>query len=414
MLTAGLRAKPGRRWTAELLRQQALDEPDVPGYPDRTSLGVGFDLDDRNRLTLRQEWESGGPFPTRDRTVLGLDSRVGERTRALARYTLEEGEAGISLRSSAGIETVWPLSEASSVTGSVSRVDTQQGDPAGDYTALAAGWERRVGRSLASTRYELRLGEEDRRHLATVSAAYRLRDPWTLFASERLFATDPEAGDSAHRFEGRLGAAWRPAAGAWQLLARLDHALGSGTPLTAGGTLPGGVPSEPLSSAGLGEAPASGTPGLGTLPPRFVPAVRRDAAALSLAAGFRPRAGHRVAGTLVFRHVDGDPFAGLPSSATSLLSLHYTADLGPRWTLGGSLRRFHQDLARTTDHGAGIETGWMAIRDVWLVGGYNAAGFDDGGFSDAGRTERGFFAALRVKFDETTVQAWRDLRLDQP
>ena len=33
----------------------------------------------------RQEWESGGPFPTRDRTVLGLDSRVGERTRALAR-----------------------------------------------------------------------------------------------------------------------------------------------------------------------------------------------------------------------------------------------------------------------------------------------------------------------------------------
>ena len=112
--------------------------------------------------------------------------------------------------------------------------------------------------------------------------------------------------------------------------------------------------------------------------------------------------------------MDGDPFAGLPSTATSLLSLHYTADLTPRWTLGTSLRRFHQDLARTTDHGVGIETGWMAVRDVWLVGGYNVAGFDDGGFSDAGRTERGFFAALRVKFDETTVQAWRDLRLDQP
>ncbi|HEX5043385.1 MAG TPA: hypothetical protein VFV75_10795, partial [Candidatus Polarisedimenticolaceae bacterium] len=288
LLTAGLRAKPGRRWTAELLRQQAVGEPDVAGYPDRTSLGVGFALDDQTRLTLRQEWESGGPFPSRDRTVFGIDSQVSERTRALARYTLEEGEAGISLRSAAGIETTWPLSEASSVTGSISRVDTQQGDPTADYTALTAGWEHRVGRSLASTRYELRLGEEDRRHLATLSAAYRLRDPWTLFASERLFATDPDAGGSAHRVEGRLGAAWRPAAGAWQLLARLDHAVGSGTPLTAGGTLPGGVPTEPLSSAGLGESPPSGTPGLGTIPPRYVPTVLRDAAALSLAAGFRP------------------------------------------------------------------------------------------------------------------------------
>src|SRR5262249_28726288 len=152
-------------------RQQSLGEADVAGYPDRTSLGVGFDLDDKNRLTLRQEWESGGPFPTRDRTVLGLDSRMSERTRALAPYTLGEGEAGLSVRSSTGIETVWPLSAASSVTGSLSRVDTQQGDPAGDYTALGAGWERRVGRSLASTRYELRLGQEDRRHLATLSAA---------------------------------------------------------------------------------------------------------------------------------------------------------------------------------------------------------------------------------------------------
>jgi uncharacterized repeat protein (TIGR01451 family) len=414
MATAGIRAKPLPRWTVELLRQQALGEPDVPGYPDRTALGVGFDLDDRNRITLRQEWESGGPFPTRDRTVLGLDSRVSERTRALARYTLEEGETGMSLRSSAGIETVWPLSPANSVTGSVSRVSTERGDATADYTALGAGWERRLGRSLASARYELRLGEVERRHLATLAAGWRLSDPWTLFASERLFATDAQDAASSHRVEGRLGAAWRPAAGAWQLLARLDHALGSGIPTSPGGALPGAVPSEPLSSAGMGPAPPTGAPGLGTVPPRYLPAVQRDAAAVSLAAGFRPRAGHRLAGTLVFRHVDADPFSGVPGTATTLLSLHYTADLGARWTLGGSVRRFDQDVARTTVHGAGVEVGWMALRDVWLVSGYNVAGFSDGGFADAGRTDRGFFGALRVKFDETTLPAWRDLRLDQP
>ena len=72
--------------------------------------------------------------------------------------------------------------------------------------------------------------------------------------------------------------------------------------------------------------------------------------ALSLAAGFRPRAAHRLAGTLVFRHVASDPFAGLPCTATTLLSFHYTADLGRRWTLGGSVRRFHQDVADTAAH----------------------------------------------------------------
>jgi hypothetical protein len=148
--------------------------------------------------------------------------------------------------------------------------------------------------------------------------------------------------------------------------------------------------------------------------PRYVPAVQRDSAALSLAAGFRPVAAHRLAGTLVFRHVASDPFTSVPATATTLLSLHYTADLGQRWTLGGSVRRFHQDLARSTVHGAGIEVGWMALRDVWLVGGYNVAGFSDGGYSDAGHTDRGVFGALRVKFDETTLSAWRDLRLDLP
>jgi hypothetical protein len=142
----------------------------------------------------------------------------------------------------------------------------------------------------------------------------------------------------------------------------------------------------------MGPAPPTGAPGLGTVPPRYLPAVQRDAAAVSLAAGFRPRAGHRLAGTLVFRHVDADPFSGVPGTATTLLSLHYTADLGARWTLGGSVRRFDQDVARTTVHGAGVEVGWMALRDVWLVSGYNVAGFS----AAASRTPAAPIAASSV------------------
>jgi hypothetical protein len=316
MLTAGLRAKPGKRWTAELLRQQALGEPDVPGIPGphlprlsgststsgtgsrSAGVGVGGTLrqprphgagtgqpDERAHAGPRALHARGGggrrvaPLVRRDRDAVAA---VGRDQRH--RQPLPRGHAaGRSLRR---------LHRPSPRAGSGA-----WGAPS-PPPATSCAWARWSA------------GTWPRSPPAIACAI-----PGRSFASERLFATDPKDGGASHRIEGRLGAAWRPASGPWQLLARVDHALGSGTP-----RLGGRHPSRrrPLGAAllgGTGEAPpstTSGPAGLGTVPPRVVPAVLRDATALSVAAGFRPRAGHRVAGTLVFRHVDSDPFAGIP------------------------------------------------------------------------------------------------------
>ena len=91
-----------------------------------------------------------------------------------------------------------------------------------------------------------------------------------------------------------------------------------------------------------------------------------------------------------------------------------SAELAKRYTMGGSLRLFDQRETALTSYGVGVEVGWLALRDVWLVGGWNLAGFEDGNFADTGNTERGPFVSLRMKFDEESLAAWRDLRLDRP
>src|SRR5262249_54874741 len=161
----------------------------------------------------------------RDRTVLGVESRIGPNTKTTERYSLEEGAAGTTLRSTAGIETTLPLRERARGIFSRARPATARGGDRSDYASLASGVECRAGASLLSARYELLLGKAETRHTLTASGAFRFREPWTFFVRERVFVTDPKDGRSAARFEGLLGAAYRPLTGPWQFLARLDHSL---------------------------------------------------------------------------------------------------------------------------------------------------------------------------------------------
>ena len=69
-----------------------------------------------------------------------------------------------------------------------------------------------------------------------------------LFARERIFVNDPDSAATAGVAEGLFGAAYRPAGRIWQALFRIDHLDRSGSPTTAGGVVPGGVPTEPTSA----------------------------------------------------------------------------------------------------------------------------------------------------------------------
>jgi len=413
LLEAGVRGKLSTRWTGELFRAQVVAGEVTPGYPNRTVAGVSWDVREGRRFLLRHEIESGGDAPTRNRTVAGLESRVGAHTRALVSYALEGGASGTSLRATSGLETVLPLTPRSSVFASAAVVDTTRGDGSADFVALAGGYEYRAGSSLVSTRYEVNFNHVDVRHLIGASGVFRATDPWTLFARETVFLSDPAEGATAARSEGLLGAAYRPASGPLQFLARLDHTLAEGTPRAPGGVTPGGIVSQPagaLSTPSRDAAP----PGLGTDYARFGAFASRDSLALNLAAGLRFDDRNRLASTLIAKHAGREVDTEIGASVTWLLSLHYTTWIRERWTLGASMRRFTERESGLTSYGHGVEVGYLAFRNLWVAGGYNFAGFEDRDFGLAERTERGPFLSLRFKFDEGSLASIRDLRLDRP
>jgi uncharacterized repeat protein (TIGR01451 family) len=411
VLEAGIRGRLTNRLTAEASHRQSLGDP-ASGYPDRTVAGVGFEIAPGQRLFVRQEWESGDG-PDRDRTVAGVETALTANTKALAQYALEGGLPGASARASAGIETTIPLDAETSVQFRIARLQTTRGDEANDFTTLGGGWERRSGEAVMSARYELYLGSIETRHLGTASGAFRVSEPWTLFVRERVFLSDAAAGPRATRAEGLFGTAYRPLGGAWQFLARFDHALGGGSAAGPGGVAPGSTASEPFGSVAV--VPRSQVPpGVGFSDPRLGLASLRDSFSLHLAAGVRAGARQRVAGSWIVRHVGADSQAGLDASLTDLLSLHYTVEVHPRWTVGASARRFAQHETGTTSYGAGLEFGHLAWKDFWILTGYNLKGFRDDAFPTRDRTDEGAFLAVRFKFDEGSLADLGDLRLDRP
>jgi hypothetical protein len=406
----GARTRFGRRWAAELLRDQALGSETAPGYPTRTRAGLTFDLAEGARAFLRQEIENGDGI-TRDRTLLGIEGRIGTNTRATAGYALESGAEGAALRAMTGVETVLPVGLHHTVRASAARLDTARGDGASDFTTLGGAYEYAAGRSLATSRYEVRLGEREDRHLLTAAGAVRLAGDWTVFARERLFVTDPAGAGKTVRAEGLFGFAYRPLHGRLHVLSRVDHATGSSSAPGQGGVAPGGPASEPAGS--IIRSPETVVPsGTGVGPGRETAAVARDTWALSFATGTRVTPRQRLAATWIGRRVSADDAAGLPATSTHLTSLHYTADVHRRWTAGGSLRRYVQPTTGVSAFGYGAQVGFLAARNLWIAAGWNFAGIEDEDFPGNDRTREGPFLSLRLKFDERSLRSWSDLRLD--
>ena len=59
-----------------------------------------------------------------------------------------------------------------------------------------------------------------------------------------------------------------------------------------------------------------------------------------------------------------------------------------------------------------MEVGYLAMKNLWITGGYNIAGFRAPDFPTNDRTERGPFVSFRFKFDEKDWIPWRATRLD--
>ena len=91
------------------------------------------------------------------------------------------------------------------------------------------------------------------------------------------------------------------------------------------------------------------------------------------------------------------------ADTTLLVGANGRIAIGDRMEIGGraAVRASLEDGA--TSFAFGPEIGFVPADNMLLTIGYNVTGFRDPDFASARSTERGLFAAIRVKFDEKSL-----------
>ena len=365
LVSAGAGFRLSSRWEAMLGRQQVVAGAALTDFPTRTSAGLTCRVTEQIRGFLRQEYDQADAGDA-SRTVVGMETRLTGNTVMESRYSLEDALNGARGFAQMGIRTRLPLNQDWLSDLSVERVATTQGISTGDFTSLAVGFEYLPATVKFTTRYELRLGEQNDTHVLTTAGARRLSDSLSLFTRERLFLVNPDSGGARFDGDGLLGLAYRPVDNdRLNFLVKLQGLKGSGT---QGATAP-------LAKTYLG----------------------------IFEMNYQPVNRVHLLGRLAYKEsldsFDQEDFA----SRSWLTEGRVLFDIRDRVSAGLTVRYLNQPTIGTNLFGAGIETGYRVTNDLWVVGGYNLTGFSQKGFGDADKRETGPFLSVRFKFDEESL-----------
>ncbi|HET9482214.1 MAG TPA: hypothetical protein VFP98_10710, partial [Candidatus Polarisedimenticolia bacterium] len=365
LISAGAGFRIGRRLEGLLARQQVVSGPALAEYPTRTSVGLGWQVTEEVRAFLRQELDQADAGSSA-RTVIGMESRLTRHTVMESRYSIEDALSGSRGAAHLGLRTRLPLNQDWLGDAGIERVATAHGLSTADFTSLRIGFEYLPARVKFTTRYELRLGTLDDRHVLTLGGATRVTDSLNLFARQRLFVVNP--ADSGARFDGDglVGLAYRPVEDdRLNFLVKLQGLKGDG-------------------------ALSAGSPGarsyLGVFEANYQPVLRLHLMARAAIKHSRD----------VF---EGDSY----TSSSRLLEGRLLYDIRTRYNAGLSVRRLDQPGSGSIVTGFGIEGGYNLVRDLWFVGGFNVTGFAEPGFGDSDRRAAGPFLTVRFKFDEESL-----------
>jgi len=313
----------------------------------------------------RQEFDQS-ELGRASRTVVGLESRLTRSTVMESRYRIEDAITGARGSAQLGLRSRVPLNQDWLSDASIERVVATRGTGTADFTALGVGLEYLPARVKFTTRYELRLGELEDRHVFTTGGATRLTDSLSLFSRQRLFLVNPDAAGARLDGDGLLGLAYRPLR---------DDRLNFLVKLQ-------GVKGEGIEGAGSPKARSY----LGLTEVNYQPVRRVHLLTRLGLKDSRDRFG-----------------AEAFSSRTWLTEARGLVDIGRRFNMGLTLRRMRQVATSTSVSGLGAEAGFQMMRDTWVVAGYNFTGFEADGFGDQDRRSAGPFLSLRFKFDEESL-----------
>jgi len=254
-----------------------------------------------------------------------------------------------------------------------------------DFTAITLGAAYRSGRWSATMRGEIRNGQYADRKGFTFGAIRQLGEGSMVGSGFTWTRATANSGATTEVFDGAIAAAHRPAGSTLAFLTKLEFRSDKVTDAVAGEVGPAGrtaltVTGDAQSRRLIGSFSANWSPkGYDDQGEAY----QRSEIGLFLA----------------IRH-NFDRFQGFDLTGTTVLAgLDARFGLGDKIEVGAVVTARSNFSDHTTSFAFGPQIGFTPVKDVLLTLGYNITGFRDRDFAAARNTDKGIFAALRMKFD---------------
>lgn len=253
-----------------------------------------------------------------------------------------------------------------------------------EFTAITAGAAWRKDNWAATIRGEWRDGAQANRRGLTAGIIRQLGNGVVVGSGASWTRAVADNGASTEILDAALSMAFRPDHSSFAYLAKLEFRSDQVTGAIAGETGPAGRTA--LSVTGNAEAKRL----VASLSTNWSPRSKDSS----------PIGGRTELGLFVGARYNFDKFEGFDLGSTTLLGgLDARVGVGNRIEVGGSATvRANLDEG-TTSFAIGPQLGFSPAKDTLVTVGYNVTGFRDPDFSAARHTDKGLFAAVRIKFD---------------
>ena len=396
----------------------ALDNAESIDLPARHRLDARYAITSNVRAVAQYEIADGAEFTSSTlrggfeitpwaggivNASLGNQDIAERGTRSFAAFGLSQSlQVTENLSVDATLDSNWTLSGSPQVGDLVNPEHPAssggQFGPAGglfeEFTAATLGGAWRNDRWAATARGEYRDGEYADRIGFTGGLIRQLGEGRVVGSGLTWTRAEAQNGAETEIFDAAIALAHRPAESEFAFLSKIEYRSDEVRDAIAGEIGGAGrtallVDGDARSSRLIGSISANWSP-------RDVDDLDGDDAGDTL--GRRSEFGAFVG----YRH-NFDRFEGFDlGSDTLLVGADARIGIGERFEVGATatVRSDLDDGA--TSYAIGPNVGFVPVEGVLLTIGYNLAGFDDPDFSAARNTDKGIYAAVRMKFDADT------------
>lgn len=340
------------------------------------AVGGDYRLGTQGRLYARHEFISslsGGnglnDQQQRNTTVVGVEDEYMKDGRVFSEYRVRDAISATESEAAVGLRNRWFLARDVRLSTNLERTTTLKGNDSNDATAVSLGLDYLASPLWKATgKFDFRWADTADTILNQLGLAWKLNRDWTLLARNTINLTDNKStGDKLlDRFQ--TGLAWRQVdTNRWDALTKIEYRV------------------EDDRSNKLQR-------------------IDRDAVIVSGHLNYHPTRRLTLAGNVAAKQVTDNSHGLQADSLTQMAGVRVIRDITERWEASVQGGQIWGDGGQKR-YVLGVETGYMAMANLWLSAGFNFLNYEDGDLVGNDYTVDGFYLRFRFKFDEDLFNA---------